>query len=71
MKDDPVIARIRAVRHDISARFGHDPRKLVEHYRKEQERHARRLIGLAPTEARELAVSDANGAYETADEPRR
>lgn len=29
---DPVIDEIREVRSRISARFGHDPRRLVAHY---------------------------------------
>ena len=41
--NDP-IERIRRVRHEISARFDHDPRKLVEHYMELQKRHADRLI---------------------------
>ncbi len=45
MKDDPVIARIRKVRMEISARFGHDPKRLAEHYRKLEERHKDRLVG--------------------------
>ncbi len=32
MKDDPVIAEIRRVRHQISAACGHDSKRLVEHY---------------------------------------
>jgi len=31
---DPVIDEIREVRARISARFGHDPRRLVAHYLK-------------------------------------
>ena len=34
MKDDPVIAAIRKVRHRISAKSGHDPKRLMEHYKK-------------------------------------
>lgn len=32
LKDDPTIAGIRAKRHKISEEFGHDPKRLVEHY---------------------------------------
>ena len=42
---DPVIDEIRAIRRQISARFDHDPYKLVEYYRELQKRHADRLIG--------------------------
>jgi hypothetical protein len=41
---DPVIDEIREIRHRISEEFGHDPAKLVEHYRLLQERYANRLI---------------------------
>lgn len=44
MKADPVIDAIREVRHKISASVGHDPRKLVDHYRQLQERHRDRII---------------------------
>lgn len=43
MKDDPTIRAIRDARHRISAAVAHDPRKLVEHYRRLQERHRERL----------------------------
>jgi len=41
---DPTIDEIRAVRHKISEQFGNDPKRLVEHYMKLQERHADRLV---------------------------
>ncbi len=41
---DPVIDEIREIRHRISARFGHDPAKLVAYYIKLQEQHRDRLI---------------------------
>jgi hypothetical protein len=44
VKADPVIDAIRKVRHQISASVGHDPRKLVEHYRRLQERHRDRVV---------------------------
>ena len=44
MKDDKTILRIRKVRHQISARFKHDSKKLVEHYLKLQDRHKERLM---------------------------
>jgi hypothetical protein len=42
-----VIADVRAARHRISQRFGHDPYKLVAHYIERQKSHLDRLI-LAP-----------------------
>jgi hypothetical protein len=44
-QDDPVIDEIRALRHRISARFDHDPARLIEYYRKLQEQYRDRLIG--------------------------
>ncbi len=44
MKDDPTIQAVRDARHRISEAVGHDPRKLVEHYRQLQERHRERLV---------------------------
>ena len=46
---DPVIDEIRAVRHRISARFDHDPARLVAYYIELQERYRDRLI--APPDA--------------------
>jgi hypothetical protein len=42
---DPVIAEIREARHRISARFGHDPRRLVAYYLQKQEHHLDRPAG--------------------------
>jgi hypothetical protein len=44
MQDDPTIARIRQVRHDISEEFGHDAKRLVAHYIEYQEQFADRLL---------------------------
>jgi hypothetical protein len=41
---DPVIDEIREVRHKISARFDHDPSKLVAYYMDLQERYSDRLL---------------------------
>lgn len=41
---DPVIDEVREVRHRISARFGHDPERLLEHYMKLQEEISSRLL---------------------------
>jgi hypothetical protein len=43
MNDHPIEA-VREARRKISEQFGHDPHKLVEHYKKLQERHKDRLI---------------------------
>ncbi|MEW6744082.1 MAG: hypothetical protein AB1486_15120 [Planctomycetota bacterium] len=43
-KEDEGIRAVREVRKAISAEFGDDPEKLVEHYILEQERHRDRLL---------------------------
>ena len=43
-RDDPVIDDIREVRHRISARFDHDPKRLVAYYIELQRRYQDRLI---------------------------
>jgi hypothetical protein len=43
-QSDPVIDDVREIRQRISARFGHDPARLVAYYVKLQERHRDRLI---------------------------
>lgn len=44
MKDDPTTKVVREARRRISESVDHDPRKLVEHYRRLQRRHQDRLI---------------------------
>jgi hypothetical protein len=46
---DPVIDEIREVRHSISARFGHDPSRLVAYYMELQKRYQDRLIRTEPS----------------------
>jgi len=41
---DPVIEEIREVRHQISERFDHDPKRLLEYYMRLQEEHKHRFI---------------------------
>ena len=43
-KNDPVIDDIREVRHRISARFDHDPERLVAYYIELQRQYQDRLI---------------------------
>ena len=43
-RNDPVIDEVREIRRRISARFGHDPARLVAYYMELQERHRDRLI---------------------------
>jgi len=44
MKPDPPIDAIRKVRHQISASVGHDPKRLVDYYRKLQKQHQGRIV---------------------------
>jgi hypothetical protein len=48
MKDDPTIKAVRDARHRISESVDHDPRKLIEHYRRLQKRHQERLVSRPP-----------------------
>jgi hypothetical protein len=42
--NDDAMKAVRDIRRKISAEFDHDPKKLVEHYMAEQEKHRDRLI---------------------------
>ena len=44
MKADPPIDEIRAVRHRISARFGHDTKALCDHYRELEGKYRNRML---------------------------
>jgi hypothetical protein len=50
-QDDEEIARIRAVRHRISERFGHDPYRLVAYYIERQQEHQKRLVRAPESDA--------------------
>jgi len=41
---DPLIDEIRSVKESVSARFGHDIRRLCEHLRQAQEKSGHRLV---------------------------
>ena len=43
-RDDPVIDEIREVRRRISARFDHDPERLIAYYVQLQRRYQDRLM---------------------------
>lgn len=56
--NDPVIDEIREVRRRISARFGHDPARLVRFYLEMQKQFQDRLIGSAEnTERRDQSAT--------------
>lgn len=47
--EDHGIDWIRKIRHEISAKFDHDPKKLGDHYRELEKKYADRLVS-NPTE---------------------
>lgn len=49
---DPVIDEIREVRHRISARFAHDPARLVAYYMELQKQYQDRLTETEKTAQR-------------------
>jgi len=51
-QSDPVIDEIREVRHRISARFDHDPARLVAHHMELQKQYQDRLIETEKTAER-------------------
>ena len=51
-QSDPVIDEIREVRHHISARFNHDPARLVAYYMELQKQYQDRLIETKKTAER-------------------
>ncbi len=38
LKDDPTIERIRETRHKISEELNHDPQRMIEYYRRLQQK---------------------------------
>jgi hypothetical protein len=41
---DPALEAVRRVRHEISEEMGHDPRRLLEYYRRLEAEYAERLV---------------------------
>lgn len=56
IQGDPVIVEVREVRHRISARFDHDPVRLVAHYMELQKRYQDRLIKTTPLDVEGVAM---------------
>ncbi len=53
MKLDPVVERVRAARHRISAEHGHDTQRLIRHYKELEKKYSDRMLpptGRAPAE---------------------
>lgn len=47
LPNDPVIDEVREIRRRISARFDHDPDRLVAHYLRLQQQFGERMLGAA------------------------
>jgi hypothetical protein len=47
-ESDPTLDRIREVRHEISAEFGHDPKRLVAFYADLEKEFSDRFVGERP-----------------------
>jgi hypothetical protein len=56
-QSDPVIDEIREVRHRISARFDHDPQRLVAYYMELQKQYQDRLIETEQTPERPVEAA--------------
>jgi hypothetical protein len=63
---DAVIAEVRAVRHRISARFAHDPYRLVAHYMEQQKQNESRLIRAADAAGSSDPVNGCDASDEAA-----
>ena len=53
-ESDVTIAEIRQVRHDISARLGHDPQQVIAYYIELQPQYTGRCL---PTEGEEFPMT--------------
>jgi hypothetical protein len=45
---DPIVDEVRQIRHEMSARFGHDPVRLIEYLMEFQEQYRDRLVDPPP-----------------------
>jgi len=59
MKPDPTVDRIRQIRHEISVKFGHDPRRLVEYYMEQQKDIPADRFFKSPSARQEVASNTA------------
>lgn len=55
------IAQVRAARHRISERFGHDPYRLVAYYMERQKEYPGRLVRAPESEAWERPIPRPKG----------
>ncbi len=59
IKNDPTITQIRKTRHQISERFNHDPKKMVEYYIELQKKYKDRLLDESTIKYAEGGLADA------------
>lgn len=57
LKFDPTIMRIREIRHRISEKCDHDPRKVVDYYIAMQQKYTKRLLSLEEEMSIEVPVA--------------
>jgi hypothetical protein len=62
MTDRTIFDEIRRVRHEVSAKIGHDPQRILDYYRVAQERVRDRLVDLG---ADQSAARDATASAVT------
>ena len=58
MSDDPTIARIRTVRHQISEQYHHDAAQLIAHYGELEQRYQHRMMARSSEENRKSRPSE-------------
>lgn len=56
-KHDDGLEWLREIRRNTSAACGHDPARLVEHYRQVQAKYAKRLIRHVPRGSRSVKLA--------------
>ena len=44
MERDPIIDRIREIRHKISEKYNHDTKKLIQHYQELEKKSTRKFF---------------------------
>jgi hypothetical protein len=70
MKDDPTIARIRTVRHQISEQYQHDVQCIIDHYIKREKHRQGRFIELAESISSEEQMPHKSGTQEGVKTPK-
>lgn len=53
MTEEPILDEIRRVRHELSERLDHDPRRVLEYYEKLQQRDGGRIVPAVPESDRD------------------